>query len=458
MKTYQDLLEVGEELVNRGKFCEEAVRLFKGTSDYQNASVAVRYYNKHNVTIERYQKYIYALSGAQHLDTMSANYKLKTSIFRRLVIQQVQYVLGNGVTLNQANKDKLGKDFDFKLQTAAKLAMVCGRSFGFWNYDHLEVFGYVETAKTPGFCPLYDRETSALKGGVRFWSIIIGDKMHQYFTLYDENGFTEYVKEPDEDVRVLRTPQKYKTTRIVTNAGVVEAEFGENYDRLPIVQLYASDTNETELSGLRENIDCYDLIKSGLANDIDDLSGFFWVIENMGGMEDYDLAKFIQRMKMTRAADVDTTGGGKVELHTQEVPSEARQVMLKMLRDDIYEDFQALDVSQLSAAAKTTQEIQAAYQNQDNKCADFEYYVLDFVQKILELANVKDNPTFVWNKVVNMAEQTNMILAAQNYLSEEAIIRHLPFLTPEEAEQEIKNRANEQMNQFGLNNTTMIEE
>ena len=455
MKTYQDLLAVEGDRA-RGEFCEAAVNNYTGSKEYANALVAFQYYKKHNVTIERYQKYIRTLSGNQMVDTFSANYKLKTTIFRRLVLQQVQYVLGNGIVLQEiANKKKLGKDFDFKVQRAAKFAMVCGKSYGFWNYDHLEVFSMVESGKEPGFCGLLDERTSAIKGGIRFWSTIVGDKVIRYYTLYDENGISEYVKRPDEDIELVSS-HPYMITRVVTADGSVESEVGHNYDRFPIVELFASDTEESELIGLRENIDCYDLIKSGLANDIDDLSGFFWVLENNGGMDDYDLAKFIQRMKTVRAADVED--GSKAELHTQEVPSEARTRMLEILRKDIYEDFQALDVNTLSAAAKTTQEIQAAYQNQDNKCADFEYYVIDFIQQILGIAQIDDNPTFIWNKVVNMSEQTEMVLSAQNYLPEELIIKHLPFLTPEEADEAIKQRALEMKNQFTPNEEEEEEE
>ena len=122
--------------------------------------------------------------------------------------------------------------------------------------------------------------------------------------------------------------------------------------------------------------------------------------------------------------------------------------MLELLRKDIYEDFQSLDVNTLSAAAKTTQEIQAAYQSMDNKCADFEYAVLDFVKNILDLAGIKDEPSFVWNKVVNEKEQTEMILSASQYLTDEVIIRKLPFLTPEEAEEVIGQREADQQDQF----------
>lgn len=190
------------------------------------------------------------------------------------------------------------------------------------------------------------------------------------------------------------------------------------------------------------------MIKSGMANVIDDTSEIFWLISNSGGMDDTDLAQLIQRIKTTHAAVADTDGGGSVDAKVLSVPTEARQAMLELLRKDIYEDFQSLDVNTLSAAAKTTQEIQAAYQSMDNKCADFEYSVLDFVKNILDLAGIKDEPSLVWNKVVNEKEQTEMILSAAQYLTDEIIVRKLPFLTPEEAEEIIAQRDADQQDQF----------
>ena len=210
----------------------------------------------------------------------------------------------------------------------------------------------------------------------------------------------------------------------------------------------ANDTKESELVGLRESIDCYDFIKNGLANDIDDMSGFYWILENTGGMDDRDLAKFIQRMKTVRATTVDGDQGVNVSAHTVNVPVEARREMLNILRRDIYKDFQMLDLETLSAAAKTTQEIQSAYQAQENKCADFEYYLLKFCDEILELAGIDAEPSFVWNRVVNMPEQTQMILAAAQYLTDEMIIKKLPFLTPEEANLVIEQRNAEDYRQF----------
>lgn len=447
MKTYQDLMDVAENL--KGKFCREAVDEFMCSREYRVAQDGEAYYNKHNTTIERFQKYLYSVSGKRVPDIFSANYKLKTLFFRRLVTQQVQYVLGNGLTLSdENNKAKLGKDFDFQLQQASKRAMASGRAFGFWNYDHLEVFGYCDTPTEAGFCPLYNEETGQLDAGIRFWFRQIGKKTTFRCTLYEADGYTEFRQINKGDVEILEPKKAYKQIVSMNQIGDVENVTDENYSRLPIVPLYANDSKESELVGIKECIDCYDYIKSGLANDIDDTAGFYWILKNTGGMEDADLAQFVQRMKTVKATVLDGDQGVEAEAHTLDVPFQARQTMLELLRKDIYEDFQALDVNTLSASAKTTQEIQASYQNQDNKCADFEYFIIDFVQQILELAGIDDNPTFTWNRVVNQLEQTQMIMQSANYLTTEMIVKHLPFLTPEEADQTIKALDGESYNLF----------
>lgn len=449
MRTYEDFKRdaEGRSDIDKAIWCRNAINVFRDSPEYRAAADGEAYYNKHNITMEKYQKFLYTMTGKQVPDLVSANYKLKSTIFRRLVTQQVQYVLGNGVTFqNEDTKARLGDNFDFVLQKAAKRAMAEGQAFGFWNFDHLEVFAYADTKWNAGFAPLYGEETGALMAGIRYWIRTVNQKNIVRITLYEIDGYTDYAVSGDE-VEIVNPKRGYMLNESKSVAGGVEDISYSGYGVLPIIPLFINDSGESELVGIRENIDCYDFIKSGLANEIDDTSGIYWIMKNTGGMDDVDLAKFLQKMKTVHASVV-TGEGVDVQAHTVDIPVQARQTMLEILRSDIYEDFQALDVKTLSAAAKTTQEIQAAYQSQDNKCADFEYYIIDFIQRILRLVGIDDNPTFVWNRVVNQAEQTNMVLSAANYLTDDMIIKHLPFLTPEEAEQVIAERDSEDMSRF----------
>ena len=444
MKTFQNLAALNDNEGRRMKFVYDAIEEHKGSAAYKMASIAEKYYAKKNVTIMAFQKMLYNMAGQAVPDLWSANYKLRTHFFRRFVIQETQYVLANGVTFQKNDtKKKLGHNFDTQMQKAAKKAKIDHVSFLFWNLDHVEVFCFCDTPKDPGFVPFYDEDTGALRAGVRYWK---PDDDTIRATLYEENGYTEYKKVKDVISQVAEK-RSYKKTTVSSKADGVSGEKEENYSAFPIVPLYANDLHESELEGHRESIDCYDYIKSGLANDIDDTAGFYWVLQNSGGMDDVDMAKFLERMRTVRGAALDEDGV-KAEAHTLEIPTEAREKMLDILRKDLYEDFQVVNVAELSAAAKTATEIQAAYQPMDDKSGDFEYSLIDAIHGLLSLAGIEDEPSFHYNRIVNQTEETNMIVSAAAFLTEDMVVKKLPFLTPEEAQEVINDKGNAQMNRY----------
>lgn len=447
MKTYQDL----QEAITKGtlgKFLRAAVRDHQGSKAYRDAVDGMAYYNKHNITIEKFQKFLFTLSGNKTPDIWSSDYRLKTLMFRRLVTQEVGYICANGVSMD--GKEKLGADFDNKLQTAAKLALAQGVAFGYWNFDHMEVFSFANTPGNPGFVPLLDEKTSELMAGIRYWFRETGNKALFRATLYEPDGVSEWSAEGNDDAGMISAKRAYIRREISNDMGVVDI-CDENYTRLPIAILYGNDTHESELVGLRGSIDCYDFIKSGFANQIDDTSGVYWILKNTGAMDDKNLAQFVQRMKSVKATMIDGSDGTDVDAHTLDVPVEARKTMLEILRRDLYEDAQMLDVTSLSAAEKTTVEIEAAYQSQDNKCADFEYFLIDFIRQICAVAGIENpEPAFTWNKVINQAEITNMVISAAEFLDDETTLRHLPWLLPEEVPQILKRRDEADLKRMGV--------
>ena len=443
-KTYQDLTALGDNEKARMDFVAGLVREHTSSDGYTIAAAAEAYYAKRNLTIEKFQKFLYTANGQAYPDLFSANYKLKTLFFRRFIIQQVQYVLSNGVTFEQpGTKERLGGSFDNQLQKLAKKAMADGVAFGFWNADHLEVFAFADTPKEPGFAPLEDADDGSLKAGVRYWTV---GKTKRY-TLYELEGITEYIQRENEDMEMLAPRRPYRLTvrRDILGESV---EAGENYPSFPIIPIYANDLKQSELVGIRESIDCYDFIKSGLANVIDDTSAIYWVLKNSGGMDDTDIAQFLDRMRTLRAASVDEEGAA--EAHTLEVPYQAREAMLNRLRGDLYEDFQLVDMEKVLTGNLTATAIRMAYQSQDDKCGDFEYCIRDFISRLLDLLGIDDEPSFQWNRIANQLEETQMVLSAASYLDDETVLRHMPWLTPEEVDETLRRRDAEDMTRLDI--------
>ena len=439
MKTYEDFLELTSE-EDIQEFVREAINDHKTSKMYREAAVAYDYYRKRNVTITRYQKLLYTMSGEAVPDNFSANYKFINAFFPIFVKQEAHHLLGEGVTFNEdATKDKLGGDrFDSVLIKAGLAALWGGVSFGFFNMDHVDVFDILE------FVPLIGEEDGGIHAGIRFWQI--ADNKPLRATLYQEDGYTEYIWR-DDKCFVLAEKRPYKQIVQVSEADGTEIIDGENYPSFPIVPLWGNDEHQTELTGLREKIDGYDLIQSGLANDLDDMSQIYWVLENAGGMDDVDLARFIERLKTVKAATMEDDGA-RAEAHTVEVPYQARMTALADLRDSLYRDAMALDTDRISAGNVTATAIEASYENLTLKCDGFEDCIFDFINGLLNLIGVDDAPTFKRSKIINMNEDTQMILTAAQYLDDETILKHLPFLNIDEVDEILKKVDEEELDRM----------
>jgi len=439
VKTYEDLLKITSEEDLQG-FIQEAIYSYKQSDMYVEAQIAYEYYKKKNPTISQYQKLLYTLSGEAVPDNYSANFKLRNSFFPIFIKQEASHLLGEGASFNEDDtKEKLGGVmFDNILMKLGLAALWGGVSYGFFNLDHIDMFNALE------FVPLIGEEDGALHAGIRFWQIDTTKPLRA--TLYEEDGYSDYIWR-DGKCEVLNEKRAYQQIVSTSAADGTVILDGKNYPNFPIVPLWANDEHQSELTGLREKIDAYDLIQSGFANDLDDASQIYWIIQNAGGMDDIDLVKFKERMKVLKAATVEDDGA-RAEAHTIDVPYAARAEALAQLRDSLYRDAMALDTDKISAGNITATAIQASYENLTLKCDGFEMCVTDFINAILDLAGIDDAPTFKRSKIINMLEDTQTILSAAQYLDAETVLKHLPFINHDEVDEILKRMDAEEIGRY----------
>ena len=413
MKTYQDLAEIGENERDRMEFVLDAIREHKGSELYKTAYDAELYYKHQNPTIMRFQKFAYNQFGQKVPDIWSPNNKIASNWYNYFTTQAVSYLLGNGVTFkNEANKKKLGKDFDKRVQDIATHAKNGGVAFGFWNNDHVECFSINE------FVPLKDEDDSLVKAGIRFWQIDDSKPLHA--TLYELDGLTEYIKKKEDDISVLAPKRAYKETTKSTKAEGVYDRRGENYPGFPIVPLW-NINRQSDIVGNRGTIDAYDLMVSGLINNVSDGEFIYWILKNCGGMDSTDDARFIEQLKLTRVAHADGDDGASVEAHNVNVEFEATAEALDRLTNQLYTDFMALKVQDVSAGSVTATQIQAAYEPINQKTDQFEYQVTEFIRGILALAGIEDEPTYTRSQMSNQSELLEMVLQCAEYLDDEYV-------------------------------------
>ena len=452
MYTYQDFIAETDTI----EAITTAITKHINSDEYKVAQDADEYDHQKNITINNYVRLIFSLTGAPVEDFTASNNKIASNFFHRLNTQRCTYLLGNGVSFSDhkeevqnedgqittvdTTKEFLGPKFDTDLKNAGYDALIHGVSFGFWNLDRLHVFPFTE------FVPLWDEDDGTLRAGIRFWRV--DPQKPMIAVLYEEDGYTKYKSKSNVGVELEEVQPKrpYKITVARSEADGEEVVGEENYSSLPIVPLWGSRLKQSTLVGMQQKIDSFDLIRSGFANDLTDCAQIYWILENCGGMDDNDLAKFCDRLKINHIAVVDTDNS-KATPYTQEIPHAARKEYLDEIRAGIYEDFGGLDVHTVAAGA-TNDHIDAAYQPLDEEADDFEYQITEFVQQILALNGIEDTPIFKRNRISNEKEQTEMILSAADYLDEETILTKLPFVTIDEVQNILEKKLEENEGMF----------
>ena len=414
MLTYEDLLAVGQNDKARMKFVLDVISEHEASQAYKNAAAALKYYSGQNPTITNYEKIIYDQLGKAHVDMWTANHKIASQFFPFVIDQEVSYLLGNGVRFgDEKTKEKLGEDFDESVQDATEYSRVCGTSFGFWNLDHLDVFHFLE------FAPLYGEETGKLMAGVRKWQIDPNKPLRA--TLYEPDGYTEYIQRPGSEMEILRPKRSYKVTVVRSAAeGEIDVD-GENYNGFPIVPLYANKERQSALAGKRNTVDALDLACSNMVNSVDEGNLIYWVLTNCGGMDDLDDAQFLQRLKTTHIVHADGDAGATATAQSIEAPFTGTQTTIDMLTKRLYADFQAFDAAAVSASNQSATAIKASYIPLDLKCDKIERQVTRFILGILRLAGIDDKPSYQRNQLINKTEETQNLVMQAPYFDEEYI-------------------------------------
>ena len=428
MMTWQDYGKARD----KAAFLHALMEAHEAGEEVKTARVADLYDRRRNVTINEFVRKVYTLSGMPVADYTAGGSRIASNFFARLNTQRAAYSLGNGVTFADPETGRrLGGDFDTRLFEAGRLALIHGTSFLFLNVEGVSVFPLT------GFAPLWDEETGELRAGLRYWRLDERRPVRAVF--YGEDGRQTLAEGPGGFLPAGRKQAYRRTVQLLPDGGErVIAE--ENYAALPVVPLFGSRYRQSTLVGMRQAIDSFDLIRSGFADDLSDCAQIYWLLENAGELSDEELARFRDRLKFQHIATADTGAEGRITPYTQEVPYEARMAYLDHMRRGIYEDFGALDVSQLSSSSRTATEIQAAYQPLDEQADDFEYQVIECVRRLLALLGIEDTPVFKRNRMTNQKEQAELVLLEAAHLDEETLLAKLPNITKDEVPEILKRR------------------
>lgn len=446
MITWQDY----ERAEDKTKWLRSALISYRNSEEYKKAVEEEEYMAGRNVAILETIRVIYNMAGLPETDFTKTNTKIRNRKIHRLVTDRCSYSLGNGISFASAEKGKdengktiiidktkqmLGDQIDREIYRAAYWALSNGETFMYVHKGHNKDRWEYNLFKKSGFLALKDEETGLLRGGIRFWSLEWG-KRPVIAVFYTEEGYIEY-KTPPKKYGIMSLEQvselKAYTEIVQESEAYGEQVVGSsNPGVLPIFSLCSGETRSSALDYLKPTIDAKDLVLSGFVNDVQDIPQVYWLISGAMATTEGDKRELLDRLILQHMAVVDGENA-KMQGFTQEIPYEARERCLKMLDNQMYEDWGGFDVHTIQAGA-TNDHVEAAYWPMDEEADSFEYEIIEFIKNILAMMGVDDVPQFKRNRVSNQKEQTEMVMLAADKLDERTILEKLPWITVDEVD------------------------
>lgn len=350
----------------------------------------------------------------------------------RFVVQQNQFLLGNGCLLpDEDMKQQLGLDFDHQLARLGERALLHGVSYLYWNCGHAEV---LEAAANPlsGFFPLVDELTGDMMAGVQFWQVSLKRPLH--IRLFEMDGVSLWRAEGKRLLCVQ--PKRAYVVTYRSDAFGESVVDQHNYDRLPVIPLYANADQRSELTpAIQSKIDAYDRILSDFADNLDRANDVYWVLNNFGGTTD-DVAELMEQIQRIKAVVSLSDGSGSstsAEPHTIEVPYAARQTALQLLERQLYKDYMALNMDELTGGSLTNVAIRAATANLNLKADLYEWEVFRCVRSLLLMLGYDtDEIRFKRQEIGNETETIQNIATMRQDIDRRTALKLNPYIQTDE--------------------------
>ena len=441
--TYQDWEKTPEQ--KRPELLMKIVQKYKGSDDFQKALTANCYFRSENEAV--LSKVILQKGSYRYTDKNGeektvyneipvVGAQVPSNYFFRFVTQQNQFLLSNGVTLDEDAKKRLGFGFDKALERMGEKALVQGVCWAYWNNDHVEV---LEAARdeNSGFVALVDEVDSMPRIGVQFWQI---EDRPLYIRLFEMDGVSMYRVQNKKIERVVE--KRAYVVRILRDAAGEWVTGAENYAFLPIIPLYANEEKRSELTpSIKAKIDAYDRISSDYVDNLDKTNDVLWVLNNFGGSR-RELSDMVNVIRETGIIANMTDGmGGNASAAPMafEVPYEARKVALELLENELYQDYMALSMDELTGGSLTNVAIQTAMANLELKCDRYEWQIFQFVQRLLMLLGINTEViAFKRQTIANESEIVADIYTMRNDIDRRTALELNPYINSDKIDEIMK--------------------
>lgn len=374
----------------------EEIKLFM---DEDSASLKKHYarigekYFEGDHDIMHYRMFYFNADGQLVEDKTRSNIKIPHPFFKELTEQGTQYTLSGNESFVMSDIPELQTELDNRfnnnddfIDELSEVITDCqtkGFAFMYALKDSKDCMKFV-CADSIGVVEVEARFADDKKDHVIYWYVDRIDKEgHRIKKIMDwDDEQVYYYVQTDEgevqtDTSIEINPRPHTLYQI-------DGDDNTYYESLGFIPFFRLDNNKKQVSNLKAVkalIDDYDMMASSLSNNLIDFDHPIYLVK---GFDGNNLDELQQNLKTKKVVGVGSEGG--IEVHTVDVPYEARKVKLELDEKNIYRFGMGLNLSGLKDTSATTNiAIKAAYSLLDLRCKHLERNIKRFLRKIVQV-------------------------------------------------------------------------
>ena len=357
----------------------------------QLARVGQRYYEAEH-DIKDYRVFYIDADGQIQEDKTKSNIKIAHPFFTELVDQEVQYMLSGKDGFIKSDVPELQTELDvyfnenedFTSELYEVLTGAISKGFEYmYAYKNAEGKTAFQCADSIGVIEVRAKETDDGCEYVIFWYIDrIGkdNKKIKRIQVWDSTQVFFYVQEEDGKIELDKSVAINPRPHAIYKKDGDESIYYEDFGFIPFFRLDNCKKQVSGLKPIKALIDSYDLMNCGLANNIQDTNEALYVVK---GFQGDNLDELMLNVKAKKHIGVDDDGG--IEVHTVDIPVEARKVKMEVDEKNIYRFGMGFNSAQLGDGNITNIVIKSRYALLDLKCNKLEIRLKQFIRKMLKV-------------------------------------------------------------------------
>lgn len=228
-----------------------------------------------------------------------------------------------------------------------------------------------------------------------------------------------------------------------------------NFGRVPFIP-FANNSDETsDLIKYKDLVDLYDRVVSGYANDIEDIQEVMWIVTNYDGKSG-DFLKDVKKYKTIFLEDDGDGARGDVKTLSVEIPVEARNSLLELLKKQIYESGQGLQQDNENFGNASGVALKFFYRKLELKAGLLETEFRESINKLVEaildfyhLPHKKISQVWSRNMIASDLETSQIATQSVGIIPEKLILQNHPWVDDvDEAERLLEEEEKSKMDMF----------